>query len=308
MKRVHGLGEIEIRHLEAFVVVARERSFTRAGEALGYTQSGISHQIRSLERVLGTRLLDRPRGRTLQGLTDEGEVFLQHAEAILTRLRAARADLKSVSDAFPAPIRIGTYQSIGTRILPAVVRDLSEKWPRVRFNLHLSPSDYDLFARVERSDVDVCFCMLPILDGPFEALELHSDPYVLVVPRDAELEGAPTLRDIAKLPLIASRTCRNEHRVEERLRAEGLSPRIVFRSDDNGTVAALVAAGVGAALMPRLTVNLGDPRFVIYDVGDLLPARVLGAVWHRDRSLRPVMRSLIDCVNDGMRGVPHTVA
>ncbi len=111
---------------------------------------------------------------------------------------------------------------------------------------------------VESGDVDVSFVVFPLVPGPFEAVELMRDPYVLLTPSNSPLARRgrpPTLREIVELPLISYRSCRTTQQVEERLRVTGRDPHVVFRSDDNETVQGLVAAGVGVALVPQLTVD-----------------------------------------------------
>ena len=100
--------------------------------------------------------------------------------------------------------------------------------------------------------------MLPMNEAPLEAAQLLVDPYVLLVPADSPLAGRgkpPSLREIAKEPLIGYRQCRSMAAVETAIRRAGAEPRIVFRSDDNGTVQGLVGAGIGVALVPRLTLQ-----------------------------------------------------
>jgi DNA-binding transcriptional LysR family regulator len=91
------------------------------------------------------------------------------------------------------------------------------------------------------------------------------------------------LRELVDHPLISYRTCRTTQRVEDRLRQTGRDPQIVFRSDDNGTLQGLVAAGVGIAIMPLLTVDDTDPAVEVVDLGDRVPPRLIGIAWHRDR-------------------------
>jgi molybdate transport repressor ModE-like protein len=90
---------VEVRHLSALLAVAEERSFRRAARRLGYTQSAISGQIASLERIVGERLVERGRGTTRVALTPAGDVLVRHAVLVTAQLTEARAELKAVRDA-----------------------------------------------------------------------------------------------------------------------------------------------------------------------------------------------------------------
>jgi DNA-binding transcriptional LysR family regulator len=288
---------IELRHLVALQAVADEGSFGRAARHLGYTQSAISQQIAALERIVDQRLIDRPGGPRPVTLTDAGRMLLAHAKAITARLQAAQADLEALDAGDAGPLRIGTYQSVGARILPLLLRAFSTEWPNVDIRLVESTDDRELLALVERGDADLTFCVFPLEPGPFEAVELMRDPYVLVVPPDSPLVGReklPTLREILDLPLISYRTCRTTQRVEERLRMAGQEPDVVFRSDDNGTVQALVAAGVGVALVPQLTVDSADESVAVIGLGERVPPRLIGIAWHSDRQLTPAAQAFVD--------------
>jgi len=288
---------IELRHLVALQAVADEGSFGRAARHLGYTQSAISQQIAALERIVGQRLIDRPGGPRPVTLTDAGRLLLAHAKAITSRLQAAQADLDALGAGDAGPLRIGTYQSVGARVLPTLLRVFLAEWPNVDIRLVESTDDRELLQLVERGDVDVTFFVFPLEPGPFGAVELMRDPYVLVVPTDSPLAGReklPSLREILDLPLISYRTCRTTQRVEERLRMAGREPEVVFRSDDNGTVQALVAAGVGVALVPHLTVDSADESVAVVDLGERVPPRLIGIAWHSDRQLTPAARAFVE--------------
>src|SRR3954454_17528215 len=101
---------IELRHLAALEAVAREGSFRRAAASLGYVQSAISQRIAALERVVGQRLRAGARGGVRLRLTEAGELVLQHASAILARLKAAQADVAALADGDAAQLRIGITQ------------------------------------------------------------------------------------------------------------------------------------------------------------------------------------------------------
>jgi DNA-binding transcriptional LysR family regulator len=277
---------LELRHLIALKTIAEVGTFGRAATSLGYTQSAISQQIAMLERIVGQRLIDRPGGPRPVSLTEAGELLLRHADAIAARLQAAQADLAALDAGDAGPLRIGTYQSVGARVLPELLREFSVDWPQVEVTLQESADDRELLAMVERGDLDLSFAVLPLDPGPCESVELLRDPYVLVVPAGSSLaarDRVPTLRELVEHPLISHRTCRTTKHVEDRLRQAGREPHIAFRTDDNGTVQGLVAACVGIAIVPRLTVDETDPAVEVVDLGERVPPRLVGIAWHRDR-------------------------
>jgi len=298
--RTDGWLGVELRHLAALQAVAEERSFGRAAERLGYTQSAVSQQIQALERIVDQRLVERPGGPRRVSLTEAGELLLRHAAGIVARLQAAQADLAAFAEGSAGTLRVGTYQSVGARVLPRLLREFTEAWPSVSVQLTEWSDDGHLLGLVERGELDFSFVMLPVEEGPFEPVELMLDPHVLVVPADSDLARRPkppSLREVAGMPLIGNRLCRSVHQVETRLRDAGVEPQIVFRSDDNGTIQGLVAAGVGVALVPLLTVDTGDEGTAVLGLADVPPRRI-GIAWHRDRYRSPAAQAFVELARD----------
>jgi DNA-binding transcriptional LysR family regulator len=288
---------LELRHLTALKAVADHTSFGRAAAALGYTQSAVSQQIATLERIVGARLIDRPGGPKPVALTEAGRVLLGHAESITSRLQAAQSDLRALAAGAAGPLRVGSYQSVGARVLPTVLRRFLAEWPQVEISLQELTDDGELLALVESGVLDLTFSMLPLPPGPFEFLELMRDPYVLVVPANsplAERSRPPTPREIAEMPLIGNRSCRSIQAGMDLMRASGREPNIVFRSDDNGTVQGVVASGMGVALVPRLTVDETDERIAVLGLSDRFPERTIGISWHRDRHRTRAAEAFVD--------------
>jgi DNA-binding transcriptional LysR family regulator len=283
---------VEIRHFAALQAVAAQGSFGRAAEKLGYTQSAISQQIATLERIAGERLVERPGGPRPVSLTEAGHLLLRHADSIVARLHAAQADLQALKAGELGTLRVGTFQSVGARVLPEVMRRFTQQWPQIDVMLE-ELDDEEILEVLERGEVDVGFVLLPVGDAPLETHELLRDPYVLVVP--AGDQGVwPSLAAIAEMPLVGFRSGQSMDPVEAAFRAEGLEPRWAFRSDDNQTMQGLVAAGVGYAVVPRLTVDESDPRTSIIELGDLVAPRVIALGRHRDRYASPAARAFIE--------------
>ena len=297
--RTDHLAEVEFRHLLSFRAVAATGSFHEAAESLDYTQSAVSQHVAALESILGARLLDRSRGRSTVNLTEAGSLLLRHADAIVARMEAVRADLRAYADGATGVLNVGTYQSVGARALPSILGRFSAAWPGVGVHLTETNSDDGLLDLVESGDLDLSFAVYPLSEGPFEGVELFRDPYVLVVPAGSPLAAhgrTLTPREIAEQPLIGFRHCRSTAAAEEYLRANGGDPHWVFRSDDNTTVQALVGAGIGVALVPRLTTDSTDPLCAVIPTG--VPPRVLTLAWHRDRYRSPAQVAFVDLARE----------
>ncbi len=274
---------VELRHLVALDAVGRHRSFNAAARELGYTQSAVSQQIAQLERVVGQRLVDRPGGPRRVDLTDAGRLLLRHADAIVAQLDAAQADMAALAEGAAGPLRVGIYQSVGARILPALLRRFRETWPRVDVDVFEETDAADLLRLLEHGELDLTFADLPLPTGPFESEEVLRDPYVLLVPAGSELadrDAAPPLRELAGVPLIGWRSTGEP---ETYLRGRVPELNVVFRTDDNGTLLGLVAEGLGLAVVPRLVVNPRNPSFAALPFGTRIPPRDIAIVWHRDR-------------------------
>lgn len=302
---------LELRHLIALKAVADCGSFGRAATSLGYTQSAVSQQIAMLERIVGSKLLDRPGGPKPVTLTEPGQLLLRHADAITARLQAAQADLDAFNAGDAGRLRIGTYQSVGAKILPTLLSGFRSRWPQVEFGLTESTDDEELLQLVERGELDVTFTMLPLPAGPFGSAQLLRDPYVLIVPADSPLarrDRPPSLREIAELPLIGNRHCRSLEAGLATLRSTGKEPRIVFRSDDNGTVQGIAAAGMGVALVPRLTVDESDARVKIIELSERMPPRLIGIAWHRDRRQTGAFDAFVAAAQELCAGFDRSVA
>ncbi len=287
---------VELRHLAALEAIAEHGSFGRAAAALGYTQSAVSQQIATLERLVGPRLIERPGGPRPVELTEAGRLLLRHAEAIVARLQAARADMEALQSGEAGTLRIGAFQSAGARILPELLRRHTQAWPQVQIRLE-EAEDEGLLAEIEHGGLDLAFVMLPVPGAAIATVELVRDPYVLLTQAGSPLARAttpPTLREIGTMPLVGYRTCLGGQQVEDRLRAAGVEPRMAFRSDDNATLQAMVAAGMGIALVPRLTVNEADTRVVVIELGERVPPRLIGLAWHRDRYRSPAALAFVD--------------
>ncbi len=289
------LPDLSVRHLEAFRAVADTGSFHAAADALDYTQSSVSVHVASLEAAMGVRLFERSRGRRAVRLTDAGDVLHRHVKVVLDRLRLARADMRALAAGSIGTLRVGTYQSVSAKVVPALLRRFSDRWPRVTVELREGPDDEQLLTLLSTGELDLAFGGPPPPDGPFDWVEVLRDPWFLLASEGSPITGRPVplaVADLSGVPLVAFRaTGSAQTSLEESLRGNGLTPRIVFRTDDNATVQGLVAAGFGSALVPQLAIDMADPRVVRLPID--IPSRTIAITWHRDRIRSPSAESFV---------------
>jgi DNA-binding transcriptional LysR family regulator len=300
MKRDGWLG-IELRHFAALAAVADERSFRRAAARLGYVQSAISRQIAYLEQLTGTRLIERSQGPKPVQLTPEGQLLLAHAYDILSTIESAKADLGRLRNARQSEVRVGVFPGVPTRLLPLALRAFAERRPDVRVAASEALDDAPLLELLRKGRIDLAFVHLPLEQGPFAVQEVLRIPWALIVPADWELARRatpPSPAEIAHLPLVARGTSRAQAAVESRLKAEGGRADIVLRFDVPDTVQALVASGIGAAVLPRLAVRDDDPNIAVIELGDAFPPALLGLAWLEDREPAAAVRDFRELVRD----------
>src|ERR671916_802700 len=277
----NGWLRLELRYLAALEAIAATGSFGGAADELGYTQSAVSQQIAALERLVGQPLIDRPSGRRPVGLTQAGSLLLEHSEAVLARLRMAQAQLEALGQGQAGTLRVGTYQSVGIRVLPDVAASVAETHPDLRLDIHEAGCDLELLARMQHGDLEVTFCILPAPAGPPQS----------EVP----------LETLGSLPLIGYRGCRIEERVVSYLRGLGIDLHRVAYAGDNAIIQAMVAAGRGVALLTELSIDESDPDTTTVRLGDWIPTRRVGLGWHPEQASSPALEAFIGAARDVTR-------
>ena len=149
---------MELRQLATFIRVAQFKSFSRAAESLGYSQSAVTVQIRQLEEELDTRLFDRMGKRI--ALTDTGERFLSHACDVMNQVNQARMSVTSTAE-LHGSLHIGTIESLACLKLPTVLHLYRKFNPKVSIRITVGEPE-DLIEHMERGELD----MIYVLDEP----------------------------------------------------------------------------------------------------------------------------------------------
>jgi DNA-binding transcriptional LysR family regulator len=290
------MSELDLRHLATLAAIAEEGSFGRAAARLGYTQSTVSQQISALEKAVGGALFDRPGGPKPVRITPLGTLVLTHGRDLLAGARAM-ADAVDRFNAGDGRVDIGTFQSVSNVLLPPIVRRLRDEHPGCDIRLVEDESDPPKLL----ADLDLLFFDGRIDGRGGDAVEhrkLLDDPYLLVARRGDFPDGPVRLAQLHDVPMVAYPPVCDQARVEQTMARRGIRPRIVFRTGGNEAIVSMVRAGLGSAILPRLTVagaNAGsDETLRIHHLRPALPPREIYLHWNAGRTHSPLAARTIE--------------
>jgi DNA-binding transcriptional LysR family regulator len=291
---------IDLRGLRALVAVADESSFRGAARTLGYTQSAVSHQIATLERGLEAPLFTRPGGRGAITLTPAGEVVYRRALRVLGEVETLGADVAALRTGERQALRIGTFQTATTELLPPALRDLRDHWPDVEVILSEIQTNVRAYDELAAGELDVAFIINPAPDERIRSIPLLDDPWVIVTRRDSELASAqePTFDLLDGVDVVAyNRRWRTQIELEDAWRRRAIRPNVVYRTDDNLALQRLVAAGFGHACLDRLgATGVVEPSLTWLEPKEILLPRTIALCLPRHRDLSLVAVTLMDSV------------
>lgn len=311
---------MELHHIRYFVSVARHRNFTRAAAENMVAQPSLSQQIRRLEEELGTPLFDRSHSPVR--LTDAGEAFLPHAEAILRQVEAARAAVEERLGLRAGRLVLGSLPMTGSRLLPRAITAYRERYPGVQVILR-EESTRRLTELALAGETDLTLTTLPLGSPDLTAQPLLTEPILLALPPDhphaacaGQREAAPPdaarpadahgahagipLSAVADEPFLIMKPGYGfRDLVLAACHAAGFAPRVAFESAQIETLQAMVAAGLGVTLVPQMAAERSlHPSPVFVPLAGRPLTRTLALAWHRGRPLPPSAEAFLQLASE----------
>lgn len=246
---------MELRHLRYFVAVAEELSFTRAAERLHIGQPPLSQQIQALEAEVGARLFDR--SKRWVRLTEAGKLFLEDARAILAQSERAAERARRAQRGEAGELRVGfTFSTPFTPLFARTIRRYRQLYPDVALTLHEMTTLHQIDA-LEARKIDLGFVRPPEVALPdhLALTTLRRDALLLVLASDSPLARKRKVKvaDLAELPWVMypkESGVGINHAILNMCRTAGFVPQVAMEAGEAATIIGLVAAGIGASVLP----------------------------------------------------------
>lgn len=288
---------LNLERLRTLDALARHGSVSGAADGLHITTSAVSQQMSKLEREVGQQLLAK-NGRGVR-LTDAGRLLAEHAGRILSQVELAQSDLEAQRGQVVGELRLAAFPTAARGLFPAALSGLRAHHPDLRISSREMEPEPSILA-VLRGDHDVAVVLdwynkpLPMPDGLVKA-SIVDDTADVAMPATHRLahRGEVDLEDFADDDWVTwgeSEFCHEW--LMHTLRSKGVEPRVSHRAEEHSTQLALVAAGLGVCVAPRL--GRGPLPDGVRAVPVRQPvSRHIYAVWRADADRRPSIRAAV---------------
>ncbi len=302
---------MNLRDLRYLVALAEHRHFGHAAEACHVSQPTLSTQLRKLEDELGVTLIERAPRQVL--LTPAGVDIVTRARRVLAEVEQLRESARRSVDPEAGSLRLGLFPTLGPYLLPHVVPLIRARFPRLELLL-LEDKTEALLHALREGRLDAAVLALPVHEDGLDSAFLFEEPFLLAVPERHALakRGPLRLSDLDQQPLLL---LEEGHCLRDQALAvcalAGAGEKQGFRATSLETLRQMVAAGVGATLLPLLAIKPPVPvqsSVHLLEFRDPVPSRKLALVWRHSSAMATFLHKLADVLRDlpaGLLALPR---
>lgn len=291
---------MDTRKYEVLLRAADEGSFLRAGEKLGYTQSGVTQMMNSLEREIGFPLLVR--GNKGVRLTDEGQRLAPRMRELLRIQAGIEQECAQIKGIEAGSVRVGGFASMSTNWLPSIIEHFQTQHPNVQVELLENGSAEELEDLLEEGRIDLCFYSLPA-HGTFDQIELLQDDLCAVLPIGHPLQDCEAfpVSAFAEEPFLIYKSATAYDRDSWAvLKKAKVTPKIRFSSNFDYSIISMVAHNLGVSILPYEILK-GHSEGVVIKRLSPPASRRLGIAVRQLQEASPAVKKFIACAKRMIR-------
>lgn len=281
---------MELHQIKYFLTLCRELNFTRAAEACNVSQPALTRAIKSLEDELGGDLFRRERGNT--HLTDLGKLAKPHLEQVFNATQAVRQEAASFKVAAKAPLTLGVMCTISPLVIANFLRAIRESLPTVDLTI-VELGGQQLLDAIMKGEMDVALVGLPDLPERLDPIPLFSERYGVAFAKGHRFErlNAVSIKELDSEPYVQRTACEFNSHWKAMGMAKDIPVKVVFRSEREDWVQALLVAGFGCAVMPEFFPRL--PGVVHRVLVEPEVSRTISLVTVAGRQFTPATKAVV---------------
>jgi DNA-binding transcriptional LysR family regulator len=291
---------MQIESLKVFCDLAETESFTKAAQINSVTQSAVSQQISSLERIFKALLIERSKKRFR--LTREGQVLYDYSKQIIQTYESLHSKLQELKDIISGTIRVATIYSIGLHDLPPYIKKFMKSYPTVNIHVEYRRAN-QVYEDVLSNVVDLGLVAYPVKDSKLEIVPLRKEPLVLIChpqhpfakQKAIKLKHLVDQKVIGFEPDIPTRKA-----LDKILRDYGAELKYLMEFDNVETVKRAVEIDAGVSIVPLGTVTqeVTKQTLAAVEIEDGEFFRPLAAIYKKNKVLSPAMKQFLAILKD----------
>jgi len=296
--------KIDILGVQAFVAIADHGGFQKAADALHVTQTAITQRLRHLEEFLGVTLVERTTRSV--GLTTLGEDFLPRARRLLQELSAALTEIRETGKTRRGDVSVACVPTAGIQYLPGIIQEYAALHPENRIKI-LDHSSFGVAQSVLRREAEFGINITTASHPELVSVPLLEDEFVLICRDDHPLAGHDALMwaQLEGHPLIFAGQVSGNRPLLDSLLGGGAADigrvtvalQVHYEVQRSSTAVGLVAAGIAAAVVPKLAIQYGAyPRLRVIPLSAPVVSRTLALVVRKGARLSPAAQVLHDLI------------
>jgi len=291
---------MEWHQLEYFKAVAQMQHVTHAAQRLSLSQPALSRSIAKLEEELGFPLFDRC-GKNIV-LNRYGLIFLQHVERAMQEITVGKQVIQDLLHPDHGSVSLSFLHSLGSNLVPGLLSKFLSNNPDIQFKLYQNATKF-LLDQLDAGEIDLCLCSPVATREKIEWEPLFTEELFVIVPTEHRLakRSSIELNEIKDEPVV---TFKQDYGLrilaDQFFKEAGLSPFITFEGEEIITVAGLVEAKLGVALIPHV-VGLAKTNIVFLPISKPKCQRTIGMAWTKERYLSPAAQKFKNFVIHSFR-------
>ncbi len=283
-----------------FKTLAKVENFTRASIELSLSQPALSRSISRLEEEVGVPLFERKSRGVI--LNKYGQIFLEHANQALAEIADAKQEIHDLVHPYHGTISLAFIQTLGSSFVPELISSFQKDYPDIHFQLYQHATS-KILSQLESAEIDIGFCSPNEPTENLSSISIVKDELFLIVPIDHRLAGVDEvdLSEVAHDPFVLFKPETAVRDVTERLCHEaGFHPKMSFEGFEESTVAGLVGAKFGVALIPFIP-GLNRQKISLIRIRKPQSIREIRMVWRTNGYMSPAVEKFKSFVENEMR-------